>query len=104
MGELIRNRTVRDELQFTAPGSSPGQVRISTVSTGRQRKKKEAKKKEMAATTIYPIPPLTPEGEYYKGSFPAMFQFRDRSQTRVIIITDDSNAAHVLPAGERSCL
>jgi hypothetical protein len=21
----------------------------------------------MAATTIYPIPPFTPEGEYYKG-------------------------------------
>jgi hypothetical protein len=56
-GEAIRNRTVREALQFTALS-----VPISTVSTGRQRKKKEAKKKEMATTTTYPIPPL-PHGE-----------------------------------------
>ena len=35
-----------------------------------KRKKKEAKKKEMAATTIYLIPPLPPWGITIRGASP----------------------------------
>jgi len=60
---VIRNRTVREALQFTAPRSS-----TDFHSFHRPPKKEKRSKKERNGCYYYRSnSPLTPEGEYYKG-------------------------------------
>ena len=60
---MIRNRTVREALQFTAPSGS-----TDFHSFHRPPKKEKRSKKERNGC-YYDLSnsPLTPEGEYYKG-------------------------------------
>jgi hypothetical protein len=65
---LIRNRTVRDALEFTALSGSPFYERFPQFPQAVQRKKKEAKKKESGCYYHLPNSPLNPRREYYKGN------------------------------------
>jgi hypothetical protein len=71
IGHLIRNRTVRDVRQFTAPAAAVVSNDFHSFHMP-SKKEKEAKKKEMAATTNLFNSPLAPRGHYYKGIFRAV--------------------------------
>jgi hypothetical protein len=50
------------------PVAAPVKYGFPQFPQAAKERKKKQKRKKMAATTIDPIPPFTPEGEYYKGS------------------------------------
>ena len=67
---MIRNRTVREALQFTAPSGS-----TDFHSFHRPPKKEKRSKKERNGCYYYRSnSPLTPEGEYYKGRYRVRLQ------------------------------